>query len=452
LRIRNLFLIGLPFAALTIAGIVVTSVWVYRRVSLYQRVAATLPAELKAARQEGVPLTPADLKRPYPVPAADNAAPLYLSVLDAPVPAPDDEAAARVLSSRATEAEKTAVRTLLVRLAPQIATLERAAALPHCDFHRNWALGPDLLLKEYAPMRRYARILGAKAVLESEAGRPEEALRTIRVGARMGRHVGEDPILIAFLVRLAIEAIMDRAFRGVISRNADRPDILALARQTDVAFGPPPDLRYAMSGEVVMCRTAAEQIRQNAVGSPVTVTESASMAPRNMAGNAFEARSISFWRRTFAALKRGGDDPMATLAALTAVDAQEGAAEAAPRGKERPTYELNAILSPFFTTSPEKLAGAIAQRRLRATMIAVLEYRARNRRLPDTLLSLQPAPEIDPFVRKPLHYRREGAGFVLYSVGENLKDDRGNDKPVKKGDPKPDMVVRFPDSPPTAPK
>jgi hypothetical protein len=42
-------------------------------------------------------------------------------------------------------------------------------------------------------------------------------------------------------------------------------------------------------------------------------------------------------------------------------------------------------------------------------------------------LSVQP---VDPFSGKPLVYRQEGNGFVLYSIGENMNDDGGKPEPT----------------------
>ena len=46
---------------------------------------------------------------------------------------------------------------------------------------------------------------------------------------------------------------------------------------------------------------------------------------------------------------------------------------------------------------------------------------------------------LDLFIDKPLHYEREGKGYLLYSVGMNLKDDGGSDDRKKEHD---DIVVR----------
>lgn len=56
-------------------------------------------------------------------------------------------------------------------------------------------------------------------------------------------------------------------------------------------------------------------------------------------------------------------------------------------------------------------------------------FRKQNGRYPERLEQLVPAilPEVpvDPFTGKPLVYRRDGEGFVVYSLGSNEKDDGG---------------------------
>jgi hypothetical protein len=57
---------------------------------------------------------------------------------------------------------------------------------------------------------------------------------------------------------------------------------------------------------------------------------------------------------------------------------------------------------------------------------------------------------IDPFSGQPLHYHPEGEGFVVYSVGEDRKDNGGTPRPEKEdSDPRRkvveyDYVWRFP--------
>jgi hypothetical protein len=45
-----------------------------------------------------------------------------------------------------------------------------------------------------------------------------------------------------------------------------------------------------------------------------------------------------------------------------------------------------------------------------------------------------PGPVQDPFDGQPLRYRGNGSGYVLYSIGPDLKDDSGNRMSGNTGD------------------
>jgi hypothetical protein len=62
---------------------------------------------------------------------------------------------------------------------------------------------------------------------------------------------------------------------------------------------------------------------------------------------------------------------------------------------------------------------------LALTCVALAEYRLANGAYPESLEKLAPAPEHDGFTGKPLHYRRQGEGFTLWSAGLNQTDDGG---------------------------
>jgi hypothetical protein len=52
-------------------------------------------------------------------------------------------------------------------------------------------------------------------------------------------------------------------------------------------------------------------------------------------------------------------------------------------------------------------------------------YRNAHGSDPERLSDLGPARGTDVFSGQDLKYRRQGGGFVLYSVGMNLRDDKG---------------------------
>lgn len=78
-----------------------------------------------------------------------------------------------------------------------------------------------------------------------------------------------------------------------------------------------------------------------------------------------------------------------------------------------------------FMKTAKAEAIALASR----TGLACRLYKSRTGHYPQTLDELVPEllteVPIDPFTGKPLVYRREGEGFIVYSLGSNEKDDGG---------------------------
>jgi len=84
-------------------------------------------------------------------------------------------------------------------------------------------------------------------------------------------------------------------------------------------------------------------------------------------------------------------------------------------------------------------AECLAQLRLGSTAVALEQFRAAHEtRYPVTLSELTPeylsVALADPFDGQPLRYQRKGGGYVLYSIGPNLKDDAGERKQGKDAD------------------
>jgi len=101
---------------------------------------------------------------------------------------------------------------------------------------------------------------------------------------------------------------------------------------------------------------------------------------------------------------------------------------------------LNTILMSSVTQQGSKIVRTQAMRRMRILKIELLKYRLTHGTFPDDLKQFDVMTVTDPFDGKPLRYRREGAGFRLWSVGENLKDDGGQ---TRVGDNKNADVVTF---------
>lgn len=127
--------------------------------------------------------------------------------------------------------------------------------------------------------------------------------------------------------------------------------------------------------------------------------------------------------------------PQARIA-LSALDT-----EIQRRGKTDPAYICIALLSPLYSNAINKSATSEATAATVRCGAALLVWKAKHGAFPKTLAeAIHPVPA-DPFTGKPLSYRQEGSGFVVYSVGRTGKFDGGS--PMVTPSPQ-ESVFRYP--------
>lgn len=84
----------------------------------------------------------------------------------------------------------------------------------------------------------------------------------------------------------------------------------------------------------------------------------------------------------------------------------------------------------------------MARTNITRTAYALAAFHAEHDRYPDSLSELVPGNiahlPTDPFAGKPLRYQRRGEHYLLYSVGDNGRDDNGADR---ESDPRGDDIV-----------
>lgn len=95
-----------------------------------------------------------------------------------------------------------------------------------------------------------------------------------------------------------------------------------------------------------------------------------------------------------------------------------------------PGYALfTQALEPSFGRAAGARDAAIAEVGLMRTGLGLAAYRSQDGRYPASLTALRQSlkwevPD-DPFSGKDFVYRREAVGYLLYSIGRDLKDDGG---------------------------
>jgi hypothetical protein len=94
---------------------------------------------------------------------------------------------------------------------------------------------------------------------------------------------------------------------------------------------------------------------------------------------------------------------------------------------------------PSLSRAAKTIARSTALTHAMADCLSVEVYRAAHGAPPETLADAH----VDPFSGQPLKYRREESGYVVYSVGENGKDDGGVVEGGSNGGLSPDYGYRI---------
>jgi hypothetical protein len=393
-------------------------------------VAATGPGALErqreAARRDGLPLLPEDLKRASPVPEEQNAAPFLRELVRLWKSKPEKERnawdrAAYNFDRKPEERTHRASFEAIVGDYPDCLRLAEAAAeRPHCDFAYDWGRLPNVATYSNRDVvRRFARFFALRARL---ATTPEMAFADIARAARLGRLLFETPTMMHAYGGNLAQKCAHASYLVALRRFGASPS----ASRALEAFGTLPDPEFYLRGDVVATMALLSCIRAGKTwegsddetefsaqwGEGSAWKEFTQLAP--ILGAHWEERLILRWRETFQILRATRGDFVRRGKLLE----ERGRRWDTDRAGI-PQNVIALIVGPIYDQS-SGLQAPTTLRALREAVLSLMETKAKMGAFPK-------APELpfDPYSGKPLRYRREGAGCVLWSVGPDRKDDGG---------------------------
>lgn len=351
--------------------------------------------------------------QPEPVPDEENAALLYkeaFAKLEELKESEEDEELINKAVDRAdlTEAERARVKALMAARREVVDLLRRAADKPRSNFGVKYEDGFGAELPHISPMIRASKILSAEAALGEN---PDAA----RWAFRLSEAVAEEPIFISQLVRGLCHSLAREGVENALAR--DVPEALLRA-----GFGAP-------SPEAARAGLERSLLFELYSGAQALLDDNAAV------------RQGAFGEK--AALLRSVDDPafpddlahfgeslrqMGELVGRPYWEVRDRLAQLqAERTDGAPAWAQMARMTlPSFARAAARQAVAEAQVGTARLAAELRLYRERQGDYPQTLEAMGlERPPLDPFTGRPFLYRREGAGFVVWSVGEDGLDGNG---------------------------
>lgn len=313
---------------------------------------------------------------------------------------------------------------------------EHLRAGPRCS--ADYTLGPfNPNIAVLAGARETAVAFQTEAVASAILGDTARAGQALTDAVKVGRTIESGGVLIDYLVRVACDVFAMQAAESVFSLvQLDDATLVALQSGFQVAEGTN-ELARALIGERALGVTAFSQITPSRM---VLASNAASGLPLATAPPPSTGQDLMF--EIYRTFLLGPDQryylsQMARLIRATETPVPEGLKrvselEAALRQDWFPSSRMySRITLPDAFKAMAKNARHLAVMRCAQTACAVERYQLKHQKLPPTLDALvpeflDPIPE-DPMTGEPLKYLIRGEGYVVYGVGEDGTDDRGQE-------------------------
>jgi hypothetical protein len=406
--------------------------------------------ELARIRSAGEPVTADDLTAMHRVPMGQpNATPAWQAAVQASQQLrqyPDELLLFRkngeITSPQESWSDPAIAEKFVRQQAELYALIDAALATPgDCAYLDDFSAGYYTVLDEVQQMRTIFRLLVLRAYLAARDGAADGTARNLVGAFKAVDTLRREPILVSQLVRMVLNQGSVEALQYVLPDVAWDDEQLAAIQKQLLEIEYLEGLELAVLGERV----------QGIIAFNDPATSGAGNVP---------AAVYQFWVR---------DDPLNHLRLMRELleNVRDGWAVLLERTAkyEAVRRDQTAVRSPWRNVTwerPSSIAGpfrSIVERgaretgRLRAAaaVVAAVRFRKAEGHWPRSLEELVPkwmaeAP-IDPFTGKPLVYRVDDEGVVVYSVGVDGKDDGGVETPeVKDGvssrNGKPDVVFR----------
>jgi hypothetical protein len=395
------------------------------------RVHSKFNAKIAEIRAEGAPASIADLK-PEPVPAEENAA----AHIDALEPRLDEFAKEQFRWEEKTPLGKAyceleegepptaeqvaAMRAILDQYADLEAQISAAAACPKYASTADFSLGFNAFLEKelsrITPIRAAARMVNWQATVLIADGRPDLAVQRWLEMLRLAKLFEAEPTLVAQQVAFAVRYVTIDGMYRALSAGAIPDELRArldreLARQEN-----PAKISEMLASERAFSVSAALEQTSGQCGpegcepAPRVLIWLFGWAPKQFYIGPFDLYQEILpvadrpWPETKQLFSKGGE------------------------GGEKTGHGVLAdLLMPAIESGIVSAHRDTALVRSLRVFNALQQFAAQNGREASGLeeLDLPEEATVDPFSGEPLIVKRAGDDWLVYSVGENGKDDGG---------------------------
>jgi hypothetical protein len=311
----------------------------------------------------------------------------------------------------------------------------------------------EATIDDVQSMRSIARLLTARAMLSLEAGQVEEAQADLLACHRLASLLGHRTMMIQALVSYALDATASRADLALAQSDKVTPEQLAAYRQKLEELPALPAISNVIDeGERFFALDSISNMATHKTDGADLGIPNAGLFKRMLGlsidwdlimkqfneeydqmsaslkspSHAARQAAIEKWDAKLKKLREEASQPAQFALMFLGVDPPRAVVS------RNMSNTLLMLLVPAIQQASEAELRMTTRRHMTIVAFALAEYNREHGKYPESLSDLSPKylkslPD-DRFTGKPLKYQREDAGYLLYSVGANGKDDKGQER------------------------
>lgn len=310
---------------------------------------------------------------------------------------------------------------------------ERALGLVDIACRQNWVdwgtdwskpLWMEGQIPSFSGHLSMARLLAARAILETESGRDAEALEDIRRGLVLARHIRQQKSLIGSMVAQAVARITLKASHFVFLNLSDKADLGAVRAELDRIdeigeFGKVLELELLTESDVLF-KTLPASLNKEFQGAGPAATV---LAYPGSSVLGFDLGSGLYWNGKmlkamhFPSYEKNHYDYGETRKNIQKLEVQG----------EKKLWFWSSMAMPKYQTMYDKTLRTAAAEQLARCALAALQFSRSHGRWPESINEIVvPGDAViqDPFTGKPFKLQRKGSHLLIYSLGPDCKDDQ----------------------------
>jgi hypothetical protein len=435
-KIRSKWLAPMLSGAIVLVLILTGALWFARRPGH-----ARNPVSVVALANDGLPHTPAEINDWYVEPApGQNAATFFSQGFNAlnlrparssPIPLLG-QAKLPPLGTPLPAPMKSALDAFLQSNQEALQLFNQGAGHDQSRYPVDLSPGFETLLPHLTQFKSALQFMELAAISHAEGHDGKQAAQDVLIALALVRSLEIEPSLLSQLMRAANVSLALAALEQTLNRTGLPQESLielrkALHKLEDTeARGE--GFNRAMVAEratwMAMLGSPQKLTKMlNLPGVDISAEERSQIVARLDKGNYLNEERFHLettFQQLLAARQAAFPDRLKTGDLI-----QQRTIEAADK-----KLMISVFLLPGLATPPAKEAAALAQFRLGLTAVALEQFRAAHEgRYPDALAELASvdlkSATVDPFDGQSLRYRKENRGYILYSIGPDLRDDSG---------------------------